>query len=63
MRVRVDSETCTGHGRCYVLCPEIFQEDEAGYCMITDGLVPQGLEAKARRAAEACPERAIDIED
>jgi ferredoxin len=27
-RVSVDSEKCVGHGRCYVLAPEVFEEDD-----------------------------------
>ena len=30
MKVELDLELCCGHGRCYMLCPEVFDEDEAG---------------------------------
>jgi len=63
MRVEVDSKACTGHGRCYALCPAVFEEDEAGYCQIPNGQVPPALEDRARHAAEACPERAIRVVD
>jgi ferredoxin len=30
MRVRIDTDKCTGHGRCYTLAPEVFGEDDEG---------------------------------
>ncbi|MGH9273756.1 MAG: ferredoxin, partial [Acidimicrobiales bacterium] len=24
MKIRIDSDTCTGHGRCYTLAPALF---------------------------------------
>jgi ferredoxin len=63
MKVRVDPELCVGHGRCYVLAPEVFEADERGLCMIPVAEVPPELEAKARIGEENCPERAIVIED
>lgn len=59
MRVTVDHQVCTGHGRCYVLAPEVFDADENGYCLIRSEEVPPGLEAQARKGQENCPERAI----
>ena len=63
MKVRVDSEICVGHGRCYVLAPELFGEDERGHCVVKHGDVPAGLEEKARLGEENCPEGAICVED
>jgi ferredoxin len=63
MRIEVDEEACTGHGRCYVLCPQVFEEDESGYCRIPNAVVPPTIEDTARHAAEACPERAIRVID
>lgn len=64
MRVRVDSEKCQGHNRCYALAPELFDVDELGNAHeLNGGLVPAGLEDKARLAAANCPEFAVIIED
>lgn len=63
MKVRVDDATCVGHGRCYVLAPEIYEDDERGRCVVVAPDVPLGLEAKARLGAENCPEQAITVED
>lgn len=63
MRVSVDLNRCTGHGRCYALCPEVFEEDDAGHCQIVLREIPEALEDRARMAAENCPELAILLED
>ena len=60
MKLRIDAETCTGHGRCYALAPEVFEPDDDGHGVVLHGgEVPAGLEEVARRAANNCPERAI----
>lgn len=59
MKLSVDLAKCTGHGRCYDLAPELFDEDEAGRCVLLHRDVPAELEAKARVAAGNCPEEAI----
>jgi ferredoxin len=64
MRVRVDEDRCEGHGRCYALAPELFEPDDIGNAVVVgDGSVPVGAEAKARLAAENCPERAVIVEE
>jgi ferredoxin len=63
MRVRLERALCCGHGRCYALCPELFDEDDAGHAVLVAETVPQGLEVRARSAAENCPETAISVED
>jgi ferredoxin len=64
VRLQVDDERCTGHGRCYTLAPEVFGGDESGYAvLLVDGDVPADLEDRARSAALNCPERAISIID
>ncbi len=61
MRITLDGERCTGHGRCYTLAPEVFDADEEGHSVLRLSLVPPELEAAARRGAENCPEDAIAI--
>ena len=63
MKVRVDSEICVGHGRCYEIAPEVFSDDERGHCVISQATVTKENEAAARKAEANCPERAILIED
>ena len=64
MRIKVDTEKCQGHNRCYSLAPELFDVDDYGYAKeIDDGTVPPELENKAKLAAANCPEFAISIEE
>jgi ferredoxin len=62
VRVTIDTELCSGHGRCYQIAPDLFTDDERGYGQtIDDGVVaPEQVEA-ARRAVTACPEEAITL--
>lgn len=62
MRVVIDTERCTGHGRCYALAPELFTDDDRGYGeVIGDGTVSPSQRAAAERAVGGCPERAITL--
>lgn len=65
MRVQLDFDACTGHGRCYALAPELFEADDEGYgkLVVSSGDVPLDLEESARRAVNNCPERAISLAD
>jgi ferredoxin len=64
MKVRVDQDKCQGHSRCYSLAPELFDVDDLGQAHERNGgLVPPGLEDRARLATANCPEYAIEIED
>jgi ferredoxin len=62
MRVRVDRAKCVGHGRCYVLAPDVFADDDRGHCVVTRAQVTPELVEQARRGAGNCPEGAIEIE-
>jgi ferredoxin len=64
MRVRIDTDKCTGHGRCYTLAPEVFGEDDEGNgtVLISGELTDDQL--KAAQLAEAnCPESAVIVHD
>jgi len=61
MKVRIDKDVCTGHGRCYAVASEVFDADEDGYGVVIAEEVPAGLEAKARLGASTCPEGAITL--
>lgn len=64
MRIRVDGARCQGHDRCRLLAPELFEVDEQGFSHErAGGVVPAGLEERARRAAANCPEGAIAIDE
>jgi len=63
MRLRIDADACTGHGRCYVLAPEVFEPDDEGHSVALHDQIPQELVDKAQLAAANCPESAISITD
>lgn len=63
MKLRLDSDLCCGHGRCYALCPELFSEDDEGHAVLVAEDVPAALTQKARSAADNCPELAITLSD
>ena len=58
-RLRVDPIRCTGHGICAELLPEAVALDEWGYPLLAPGALPADLVRAARRAAAACPTRAL----
>jgi ferredoxin len=62
MKVRIDSDVCQGHGRCYDLAPDLFGDDEEGFGQVFgDGVIPPDREREARVAVANCPERAIEV--
>lgn len=63
MRLSIDVDRCTGHGRCYSLVPELFTDDERGYGQVTQPDVPAELLDRARTAVANCPEGAIHLDE
>ena len=63
LKVRVDDDLCTGHGRCYELAPDVYGEDEHGHCVVRLTTVDGDLADAARLAERNCPEGAIFLED
>jgi ferredoxin len=61
VKVSVDPDLCVGHGRCYVLAPDVFASDDFGHCVILEEQPGAALEAQARLGADNCPEQAISI--
>ena len=61
MKLRVDSEMCQGHSRCYAAYPELFDIDDEGTAVVTVENIPPGWEDRAHNAIANCPERAIHI--
>ena len=60
-RLELDPITCTGHGLCAELLPEGVSLDEWGFPLLAAGEVPRELRRQARRAAAACPVRALRL--
>ncbi len=62
MKLRINSDVCQGHGRCYDLAPDLFGDDEEGFGQVLgDGVVSADKERDARLAVANCPERAIEV--
>jgi ferredoxin len=58
-KLAVDPIACTGHGICAEMLPEGVRLDEWGYPLVAAGDVPRDLLRQARKAAAACPARAL----
>jgi ferredoxin len=63
MKITVDANLCSGHGRCYTLSPDLFTSDDEGFCAERGQTldVPSGHEDSARLAVASCPEGAISV--
>jgi len=64
MRVKVNSELCQGHNRCYALAPDLFDVDDFGYAHARfENELPVEMEPLARLAEANCPEHAVELLD
>ena len=62
MRVEIDAEACTGHGRCYMVAPSVFTSDDSGFGVVVAGGPLEAAQLTEARSAEAnCPERAVRL--
>jgi ferredoxin len=62
VRLVLDAARCDGHGICVLRCPELITLDEWGYAGVDSGAVPDArVLRRARRAAAACPARALSF--
>ena len=62
VKVRVEADLCVGHGRCYVLAPEVFGTDDFGHSVVLEEQIDEALREQAQLGADNCPEQAITIE-
>lgn len=61
MKVQLDADRCSGHGRCYVLAPAVFGSDDDGYGTVLDEAVGADHARDAELGTASCPERAITL--
>ena len=61
-RLRVHPITCSGHGLCAELLPELITMDPWGFPVLASDPVPRELRPLARRAVAECPALALRIE-
>jgi ferredoxin len=55
----VDREACKGHGRCYMVAPEVFDCDDDGFAVVIGEAATTAQAAGLERAVSNCPEQAI----
>lgn len=63
LRIGLRPGVCSGHARCNAIAPALFPLDDEGYSALSTTTVPPGQETDARRGMDACPERAIVLEE
>ena len=63
VRIAVDADRCTGHGRCYSIAPELLTSDDEGFVTIRGSAtdVPADLLETARQIESSCPEGAVRL--
>jgi ferredoxin len=62
VKLKVDADECTGHGRCYRIAPDLLTFDDEGYVSIRGQEaidVPGDMVDLAEEAEGTCPEGAI----
>jgi len=64
MYVRIDTNQCEGHGRCYLLVPTVFSADDEGHgvAVVSELKTPDQV-AAADLAVRNCPESAITLSE
>jgi ferredoxin len=61
--IRVDKGKCQGHALCYAVDPDLYPLDDDGFSALTIKEIDDTQLADAKRGVEACPERAIVVEN
>jgi ferredoxin len=64
MKVSIDADKCSGHGRCGALASQVYSLDDVGYALLRgqgEFEVAAEDEQAAKLGAESCPERAISL--
>lgn len=63
MKLRVEHDLCSGHGRCYAVAPEVYDSDDEGYNAARGEVIDiaAGDEDAAKQGQRACPEKAIRL--
>jgi ferredoxin len=59
VKIFVDEKLCQGHARCNLICPEVFDLDEAGFASVIAEIILPEQEAAVEDAVLNCPEHAI----
>lgn len=63
MKVRVDTNKCSGIGLCEVTAPDVFEVGDDGQARAINPEPPQDERAVVEQAVNDCPTGALSIED
>ena len=63
-KFEINSDLCVGHGQCYLVVPDLIEDDERGLAHVRgDGQVPVDRLKALQRAQKSCPEGALLLTD
>ncbi|WP_174183781.1 ferredoxin [Nocardia barduliensis] len=63
MRLRLETDKCAGHAVCHAMDADLFPLDDNGYSAVqSTALAPQDV-GRAQDGVNACPERALLIDE
>jgi ferredoxin len=62
VKITIDTELCSGHGRCVELLPDVFEFDGDGFGRVRDDAATPDA-AELERTMQLCPELAISVAD
>lgn len=63
MKLRLDTAQCVGHALCHATDPDLFPIDDDGYSSIRAVQIGDGEVERARHGVNACPERALMLDE
>jgi ferredoxin len=62
--LQIDPSRCAGHGQCYLVVPDLIEDDDRGLAHVRgDGNVPPHRLDALQRAKKLCPEQAVLLTD
>jgi ferredoxin len=61
--VRADRDRCCGSGLCVLRLPDVFDQDDTGIVLVLDPNPPPELRAELAAAVDACPSRALSLDN
>ncbi|AOS63979.1 ferredoxin [Actinoalloteichus hymeniacidonis] len=59
--VHADRDVCTGSGKCVLIAPEVFDQDDDGLVLLLDSEPDRRLHDAAEEAVALCPVGALRI--
>ncbi|MEU1994088.1 ferredoxin [Nocardia gamkensis] len=63
MRLRLETGKCAGHAVCHAMDADLFPLDDNGYSTVQSTELAPGDIERAQDGVNACPERALVIDE